>query len=315
MRALRVCPMAFQKQRWYKRRAATDMNDTEFFNDIIRAQADRRPCALATVVAAQGSVPREPGAKMLVFADGETSGTVGGGKFESLVIAEAIRAIQEGKPQLKHYCLREGEPQSFGAICGGETDVFIEPLTNGEAVWIVGGGHCSQAIAGLAADCGMYVGVVEDRADHLSAERFPRAARLVTDVPAPEFIAGREWSRQEALVIVNRHAGLDKLALAAALKRGVPGYIGMMGSRRKVARVFDELAAEGHSREVLAQVHAPIGLDIGAESPAEIAVSIVGEILRFTRGRSGAGMRDGAGGAGPRPPARRPEGCGDPKNC
>lgn len=267
------------------------MNDAEFYSEVAEAQAQRRACALATVVAAAGSVPRAPGAKMLVYLDGEISGTVGGGKFESLVIAEAVAAIREGKPRLKHYLLREGEPQSFGAICGGEVDVFVEPLTNGEAVWIIGGGHCSQAIAELAATCGLYVGVVEDRTEHLSAERFPTAARLVTDVPAPEFIAGRAWDEREALVIVNRHAGLDKLALAAALSQGVPGYVGMMGSRRKVARVFDELAAEGCTREALRKVHAPIGLDIGAESPAEIAVSIVAEILRFTRGKSGKAMR------------------------
>ena len=268
------------------------MNDTEFFEEVARAQAERRACALATVVASKGSVPRTAGAKMLVYADGQTSGTVGGGKFESLVIAEAGATIREGKPTLKHYLLREGEPQSFGAICGGEVDVFIEPLTNGEAVWIIGGGHCSQAIAELAAGCGMYVGVVEDRTDQVNAQRFPAAARMVTDQGAPEFIAGREWGEREALVIVNRHAGLDKLALAAALKKGVRGYVGMMGSQRKVRRVFEELEVEGHAREDLRRVHAPIGLDIGAESPAEIAVSIVAEILRFTRKGSGERMKD-----------------------
>ena len=291
------------------------MNEAAFYAEIAAAQTEPRPCALATVVAAKGSVPRAPGAKMLVYADGTTSGTVGGGKFESLVIAEATAAIRGGQPLLKHYLLREGEPQSFGAICGGEVDVFIEPLTSGEAVWIIGGGHCSQAIALLAAGCGMYVGVVEDRADQLSAERFPSATRLVTDLPAPEFIAGRAWNEREALVIVNRHAGLDKFALAAALRHGVPGYVGMMGSRRKVARVFDELLAEGHTHEALERVHAPIGLDIGAESPAEIAVSIVGEILRFTRGRSGAAMRSAGEPPLSKKPRPRMEGCGDPENC
>ena len=137
----------------------------------------------------------------------------------------------------------------------------------------------------------MYVGVVEDRADQVNPARFPSAARLVLDQGAAEFIAGREWGEREALVIVNRHAGLDKLALAAALRKGVRGYVGMMGSGRKVARVFEELAAEGHTPEELRRVHAPIGLDIGAESPAEIAVSIVAEILRFTRKGSGGEMR------------------------
>ena len=115
------------------------MNDTEFFTEVARAQAERRACALATVVASKGSVPREAGAKMLVYADGATSGTVGGGKFESLVIAQAVEAVREGKPCLKHYLLREGEPQSFGAICGGEVDVFIEA-----------GRRCGSSAAGTA---------------------------------------------------------------------------------------------------------------------------------------------------------------------
>ena len=259
------------------------MNDSAFHAEIAAAQAEGRPCALATVVSAKGSVPRQPGAKMLVYADGQISGTVGGGKFESLVIEEALGIIRDGTPQLKNYLLREGEPQSFGAICGGECAVFIEPLTAGEAVWIIGGGHCALAIAHLAAGCGFNVGVVEDRAEQIGNDKFPVAARFVTDQPAPAFITARDWHPREALIIVNRNAGLDKLALDAALRRPVPGYVGMMGSRRKVARVFDELVSEGHPREDLQRVHAPIGLDIGAESPAEIAVSVLAEILRFTR--------------------------------
>ena len=265
------------------------MNDSAFHAEIAAAQAEGRLCALATVVSAKGSVPRQPGAKMLVYADGQISGTVGGGKFEALVIEEARGIILEGAPLLKNYLLREGEPQSFGAICGGECAVFIEPLAMGEAIWIVGGGHCALAIAHLAAGCGFYVGVVEDRAEQLGNDKFPVAARLVIDQPAPAFIAARNWTAREALVIVNRNAGLDKHALDAALRRPVPGYIGMMGSRRKVARVFDELAAGGHERKDLRRVHAPIGLDIGAESPAEIAVSVVAEILRHSRRRADGG--------------------------
>ncbi len=265
------------------------MNDAALHAEIAAAQQTRRPCVLATVVSTRGSVPRAAGAKMLVYGDGGISGTVGGGKFEALVIEESLAALAEGTPRLKTYLLREGEPQSFGAICGGEASVFVEPQTSGEALWIIGGGHCSQAIARLAGDCGWYVGVVEDRPDQAAPERFPGVNRLVTDQAAPAFIAGREWLPGDALVIVNRHAGLDKEALDAALRRPVPGYVGMMGSRRKVARVFDELATEGHAREALARVHAPIGLDLGAESPSEIAISIVAEVLRFSRRREGGG--------------------------
>ena len=131
--------------------------------------------------------------------------------------------------------------------------------------------------------------MVEERAEQLGDGKFPAVARLVTDQAASAFIAARAWMPRDAMVIVNRNADLDKRALAAALRHSVPGYIGMMGSRRKVARVFDELLAEGYTREDLQRVHAPIGLDIGAESPAEIAVSVVAEILRFTRRREDGG--------------------------
>ncbi len=260
--------------------------------EVAEAHAAHRPCALATVVAATGSVPRAPGAKMLVYADGRTSGTVGGGKFESLVIAEAVEVIRAGVPRLRQYPLHEGAPDSFGAICGGEVTVFLEPVSVGEAVWIIGGGHCSQAIAQLAKACGFHVGVLEDRAELLTAGGFAAADQRVSDVSAPDFIASWEWTTRDALIIVNRNPLLDKQALNAALRHGVPGYIGMMGSGRKVRRVFEELEAEGISREALARVYAPIGLAIGAESPAEIAVSIMAEVLQVCRRSEGGHLRD-----------------------
>ena len=259
--------------------------------ELAQAHDTRQSCALATLVFASGSVPRAPGAKMIVYADGRLSGTVGGGKFESLVIAEAMETIREGTPRLRQYPLHEGVPDSFGAICGGEVGVFIEPVCTGETVWIIGGGHCSQAIAQLAKACGFHVGVLEDRAELLEGRGFVSVDQRVSDMPAPEFIASREWTVRDALIIVNRNPLLDKLALAAALRRGVPGYVGMMGSQRKVRRVFAELEAEGHSRETLARVYAPIGLAIGAESPAEIAVSIIAEVLQVCRRGVGGHMR------------------------
>ncbi len=259
--------------------------------EVAAAHASRVPCALATLVSATGSVPRAPGARMLVYADGRISGTVGGGKFESLVIAECLEVIRDGVPRLRQFPLHEGAPDSFGAICGGEVGVFIEAVCVGEAVWIIGGGHCSQAITRLAKACGFHVGVLEDRAELLEGAGFAAVDQRVGEVSAPEFIASREWTLRDALIIVNRNPLLDKQALDAALRRPVPGYVGMMGSRRKVRRVFDELAAEGHSRESLARVYAPIGLAVGAESPAEIAVSIIAEVLQVCRRGEGGHLR------------------------
>lgn len=249
----------------------------------------RTPFAVVTVARTTGSVPRAPGSKMFVYADGRSSGTIGGGKFESLVIAEAQAAMEKKKPLLKTYPLREGETDSFGAICGGEMTVFIEPHIGGEAVYLIGAGHCARAIARLAAECGLFVTLVDDRTELLAD--LPPAAVGISDCAPRDFIASRPWRNDEALVMVSRNHEIDCEALAAAVEQDGAGYIGMIGSRRKVLSVFDRLRERGVSEEKLARVYAPLGLDIGADSPAEIAVSCVAEILAVLRGRSGKHLR------------------------
>jgi xanthine dehydrogenase accessory factor len=270
---------------------------TEFLLDeLATGRRSRTPCALVTVAATRGSVPRVAGAKMLVYADGRVSGTVGGGKFESLVIEEAQRQMRAKKPLLKTYPLHESSPKSFGAICGGEVTVLIEPQILGEAIFLIGGGHCSQAIAKLAVECGLFVTVIDDRTDQVSM--LPPQVVTVSDVDPPKFVAGRKWKSDEALVIVSRNHEIDRDALAAALKTRGAGYIGMIGSNRKVQRVFDQLKKKGISKEKLTKVYAPLGLDIGADSPAEIAVSAIGEILAILRDRTGKHLRSRASATG-----------------
>ena len=226
---------------------------------------------------------------MLVYENGKIFGTIGGGKFESLVIEDCLESIHERMPLLKKYPLREDQPDSFGAICGGEATVLIEPQLFGDPIILIGGGHCSLAIAKLALECGMHVTVVDDRAELL--ENFPSSISRVSDIDAKTFISNREWTNEEALILVSRNYEIDRDALAAALARNVPGYIGMIGSRRKVRRVFDALKEQGFDEAVLKQVYAPIGLDLGADSPAEIAVSAIAEILKLRRHRSGNHLR------------------------
>ena len=262
------------------------MND-DLLEKLLRARQSRTPCALVTVAATTGSVPRQPGSKMLVYADGKISGTVGGGKFEALVVEECLKSIAAKKTVLKTYPLREDRPDSFGAICGGEVTIMIEPQNLNSALFLVGAGHCSLAIAKLATDCGMYVTVVEDRAELL--ENFPASSNRVVS-NAAEFISKRDWSDDDALVLVSRNYELDREALAAVLKKGGAGYIGMIGSRRKVHRVFDALKQVAPV-EKLKDVYAPIGLDIGADSPAEIAISVIGEVLQVLRQRKGGHLR------------------------
>jgi xanthine dehydrogenase accessory factor len=249
----------------------------------------RQRFAVVTVAATTGSVPRAPGSKMFVFADGGISGTIGGGKFESLVIAEAQAALRKKKPLLKTYPLREGETDSFGAICGGEVTVFIEPQITGESLYLIGAGHCARAIAKLAAECGLFVTVIDDRRELLAD--LPLAVTGISELPPADFIASRSWQSDEALVMVSRNHEIDCEALAAAVEQSGTGYIGMIGSRRKVRDVFDRLRQRGVSEEKLSRVYAPLGLDIGADAPAEIAVSCVAEILAVLRGRTAKHLR------------------------
>jgi xanthine dehydrogenase accessory factor len=260
--------------------------------EIAAAGKSRTPCALVTVAATKGSVPRAAGSKMLVYADGKISGTIGGGKFESLVIKDAQKQMREKKPLLKMYPLHEKSKKSFGAICGGESTVLIEPQILSEAIFLIGGGHCSLAIAKLALECGLFVTAVDDRAKLLSI--FPEQVAKIDDVDPAKFIARRKWRSDEAVVIVSRHYDIDRAALNAALKTRGAGYIGMIGSNRKVQRVFDQLKKQRVAKEKLAKVYAPLGLDIGADSPAEIAISVIGEILAVLRKRSGTHLREQA---------------------
>jgi xanthine dehydrogenase accessory factor len=256
--------------------------------ELLAARERREPCVLATVAATRGSVPRAAGAKALIFADGRIVGTVGGGKFEALVVADALATLEEkAPPLLKTYPLHEGSADSFGAICGGEMTVLLEPQLVKEALIIVGAGHCGQALCRLARECGWRVTALDDRADLLAA----CDAHERIGIPAPEFIAEHPWRREDALVLVSRNFEIDREALAAALAHPGAGYVGMIGSARKVRRVFDDLRTRGVSDAALANVFAPIGLDLGADAPAEIAVSVFAEMLRVLRGKSGGHLR------------------------
>ena len=262
------------------------MSTDDLLRELVAARERRERCALVTVATARGSTPREPGAKMLVYASGQISGTVGGGRFEALVIEESVAALAANarSPLLKTYPLREGLSESFGAVCGGEVTVLIEPQLLAEALFLVGAGHCARAIAQLAAGCGWHVTVVDDRADLLND--FPANGKVVQPDPAG-FIAGREWRRDEALVIVSRNYRIDCDALLAALRAGGMAYIGMMGSQRKVRLAFEEARSAGITEQRLAEVYAPLGLNLGADTPEEIAVSVLAQILQVMRSAPG----------------------------
>lgn len=260
------------------------------YEDVAALLRQHGRLVVCLVVRAQGSVPRKVGARMAVLPDGSTWGTIGGGLFESLVAADALAALAAGKSLWKRYDFRETgtTPEAFGAVCGGWAEMLLEIVSVPDQLLIVGGGHCGRALARAAALLGDFqVTLADDRAEQKDGGSLPDGlccVRLAPDLAdLPSLVGLRTF-----VALVSRGAATDALALRRVLDTSAP-YIGMMGSRRKVRTVLDELKAEGMSGERLARVHAPIGLAIGAETPAEIAVSIIGQIIAV---RAGVAARD-----------------------
>jgi xanthine dehydrogenase accessory factor len=240
-----------------------------------------------TVVRSQGSTPQRAGAKMLVWADGRTLGTIGGGCYENDAFWKARESLSSGRPQLLHYELNDDFAQENGLICGGRMDVHIDPLTPSPRLFIIGAGHVGHHLARIAGDVGFRIHVVDDREKFASAERFPGAEVVVQSIP--EWLHRSDIPASAYVVVVTRGHQHDLDAMRALAARDLK-YLGLIGSRAKVARIYDALLAEGMPAECLQRVHAPIGLDIGAVTPAEIAISILAELIAVTRGVDTASM-------------------------
>ena len=255
----------------------------EVFRAVSRALEEGEAAALVTIVATSGSTPQRAGAKMLVFADGRTVGTIGGGCCESDAESKAREAIRQRRARLVRYDLDDDAAGESGLICGGHMEVFIEPIEPAPHLYVVGAGHIGQEVARLAHAVGFRVHVVDDRVKYASAERFPDAVEVAVAEVAG-WLAHVELAPRSYAVIVTRGHRDDREALRVLADRGLQ-YVGLIGSRAKVMHVYDALAAEGIDRALLARVHGPVGLDIGAVTPPEIAVSIVAELIAARAGR------------------------------
>jgi xanthine dehydrogenase accessory factor len=234
-------------------------------------------------VATTGSTPQRVGAKMLVFADGRLVGTIGGGCYENDAFWKAREAITNRRPQLVHYELSDDFAQETGLICGGQMDVYIEPIEPSPELYVVGAGHVGFHLARLAHEVGFRVHVADDREKFANRERFPTAAEIVVD-DIPAWIARTKIPPHAYVVILTRGHTNDLEALRALAPRDLR-YLGLIGSRAKVARIYDALTADAMPAEQLRNVHAPIGLDIGAVTPQEIAVSILAELIAVKHGK------------------------------
>lgn len=238
--------------------------------------------ALVTIVRVQGSTPQRAGAKMLVFADGRTRGTIGGGCYENDAFWKAREAIASRKPALLHYELNDDFAQENGLVCGGQMDVHIDPLEPTPHLYVIGAGHVGLYLGRFAGDAGFRLHVVDDREKFANADRFPTAA-VVAAEPIPEWLHRADLPPSAFVVVVTRGHTHDLEAMRALARRDL-AYLGLIGSRAKVRRIFDLLLEEGVPAEYLARIHAPIGFDIGAVTPAEIAVSITAQLIAVRRG-------------------------------
>ncbi|MFH1010534.1 MAG: XdhC family protein, partial [bacterium] len=246
------------------------------------AEAGQAFC-LVIVIGTKGSTPRQAGAMMLVRADGSCVGTIGGGAVESASIEEGKAAILDGQARMRTYALDEkAEGVPTGSICGGQMEVFFAPTPARAVLYLFGGGHVGRATAAIAAEAGWQVEVFDERAEMAASERHPHATRVHTGNVVAQARELKLKPSDFVAIVTHRH-DLDFAILKEILPKGA-GYIGVIASRVKAAEFRKELTVAGFQAEDIERVHMPIGLAIHAQTPEEIAVAIVAEMIEIRRG-------------------------------
>lgn len=263
--------------------------DSAIFSELLAAKVSGEPIVLATIIRARGSVPRHAGSKMLIYEDGRISGTIGGGEMEARVVQEAVSALDDGQPRVVPYSLVDpasGDP----GVCGGEVEIYIEPYQPVTTIFVIGCGHVGRAVVKLAKWLGFRVVANDDREELATPEQTPDA-----DIYLPgsiekalvEFnVTGNTY-----IVLVTRNVLLDRQILPHLVDTRAT-YIGIIGSRRRWEETKRLLREDGLDEEQIQRFHSPIGLELQAETPEEIALSIMAEIVMFRHGGSGKRMAE-----------------------
>ena len=260
---------------------------TSIFKALVELEAVSGAGVLCTVIGSQGSTPRNAGSKMLVYQDGSFIGTVGGGEVENRVLTEALAALEDGQARVLSYNMSDpnrGDP----GICGGQLEVFLEPVLPRPLVVVIGAGHVGKAVAHLANWLGFRVAVSDDRSAFCTPDAVPAADEFypLTMAELPDQLEITPWT---CLVLTTRGADVDIAGLPALLDSSA-AYIGVIGSKRRWHTTRTALLEQGISADALDRVHSPIGLELNAETPEEIAVSIMAEILMLRLGGDGRSM-------------------------
>jgi xanthine dehydrogenase accessory factor len=254
---------------------------TDIFEQIVQARRAGQRAALATIVKSQGSTPRKDHAKMLIREDGTSVGSIGGGCVEAAVWEKAQEVMGNNRAELLKYELNDDDAENEGLICGGTVEIFVEPVLPDPRVVLLGGGHLGQAIARLGSQVGFQVVVVDDRESFASVERFPDAEVICQ--PFEAGLGALNLNSESFVLVITRGHRHDQIALERALQSPAR-YVGLIGSRRKIALLVKNLLTKGYEPGVFERLYAPIGLEIGSETPEEIAVSAVAELIAIRKG-------------------------------
>lgn len=250
----------------------------DFYDRLTGLLRDRQRFAVATVIATSGSTPRRPGAKMILTEAGRQYFSVGGGALEAMVLEDARAALDSDEPLIREYRLRERGEGAVGMVCGGRATVLIEILRGPDRLMVFGAGHVGRALVEKAGGLDLETIVVDDRPESLQPDRFPPGTRLVC--AGPDFEGELPEVDPATYVCVLTRCHRTDQEVLRRLAGSSAAYVGLIGSRRKSMRILSTLRSENLPEEYLDSIHTPIGIDIGGRTPAEIAVSILAEVIR-----------------------------------
>jgi xanthine dehydrogenase accessory factor len=253
----------------------------DIYEQIVQLRREGRRGAVATIVNVRGSIPSFKTAKMLVRDDGSIVGTIGGGCVEADVWQAAREVMESEKPRTLTFDLNQDPKYDTGLVCGGTLEIFVEPILPPALLYVFGAGHVSINLCKVASSAGFELIVTDDRSSYATKERFP-AARDVHALDFDEAMKKLDPNEASYIVIVTRGHRDDMRILRWAVQTPAR-YIGMIGSKRKVIGIFNTLRQEGLPEHLFDRVHAPVGLDIGAVTPEEIAVAITAELIAVRR--------------------------------
>jgi len=265
----------------------------DVFEKIVTLKKSGTSAALAIITQTKGSTPRRAGAKMVVLKDGKTIGSLGGGDLEKRVVEESLEAIKQGAPKTATYTL-DAEKGKLDMRCGGELEVYIEPILPENRLFIFGAGHITRSLAPMLQRSGFLVSLIDDSPDLLQKDKFPEIEDLrLTDMVK----AARELPSDPNayIVLLSRGFSRDEAILHQLIQKDFK-YIGMIGSGKKIKAMEESLRKQGIPKEAFSKLRAPIGLDIGGETPEEIAISIAAEIIAVKKGKLEILKKKGGGG-------------------